>query len=67
MAIAKFRRFQVYAQRCSGTNVLIKFLERNLEELEYTENFGFKHWLVRPDIEIPDDVFVIVIPRQVDQ
>ena len=63
MAIAKFRRFQVYGQRCSGTKVLIKFLERNLEELEFTEDFGFKHWLVWPDIEIPDDdVFVIAIP-----
>lgn len=67
MAIAKFRRFQVYGQRCSGTNALIKLLERNLEELEFTEDFGFKHWLVPEEVEIPDDVFVIVIARQADQ
>lgn len=67
MAIAKFRRFQVYGQRCSGTNALIKLLERNLEDIEFTEEFGFKHWLVPPGVEIPDDVFVIVIARQVDQ
>ena len=67
MAIAKFKRFQVYGQRCSGTNALIKLLERNLEELKFTEEFGFKHWLVPPDVEIPDDVFVIIIARQVDQ
>ena len=67
LAIAKFRRFQVYGQRCSGTNALIKLLERNLEELEFTEDFGFKHWLVPEEVKIPDDVFVIVIARQVDQ
>ena len=67
MAIAKFGRFQVYGQRCSGTNALIKLLERNLEDLEFTEEFGFKHWLVPPEVEIPEDVFVIVIARQVDQ
>ncbi len=67
MAVAKFKRFQVYGQRCSGTNALIKLLERNLEDLEFTEEFGFKHWLVPPEVEIPDDVFVIVIARQVDQ
>lgn len=67
MAIAKFRRFQVYGQRCSGTNALIKLLERNLDELQFTEDFGFKHWLVPEEVEIPDDVFVIVIARQVDQ
>ena len=67
MAIAKFRRFQLYGQRCSGTNALIKLLERNLEDLEFTEEFGFKHWLVPSEVEFPDDVFVVVIARQVDQ
>ncbi|WP_435199110.1 hypothetical protein [Qipengyuania sp. 902] len=67
MAIAKFRRFQVYGQRCSGTNALIKLLERNLDELQFTEDFGFKHWLVPEEVEIPGDVFVVVIARQVDQ
>lgn len=67
MAIAKFRRFQVYGQRCSGTNALIKLLERNLEDLEFTEDFGFKHWLVPEEVKIPDDVFVVVIARQIDQ
>lgn len=67
MAIAKFRRFQVYGQRCSGINALIKLLERNLDELEFTEDFGFKHWLVPEEVEIPGNVFVVVIARQVDQ
>ncbi|GMN13907.1 hypothetical protein [Altererythrobacter sp. MTPC7] len=59
-----FTRFQVYGQRCSGTNALIKLLERNLPELEFTEVFGFKHWLVPPGVAIPDDVFVVVIARE---
>lgn len=67
MAIAKFRRFQVYGQRCSGTNALIKLLERNLEELEFTEDFGFKHWLVHEELQIPGDLFVVVIARPVEQ
>ena len=66
MQKGKFRRFQVYGQRCSGTNALIKLLEQNLEELQFTEEYGFKHWLVSPEITIPDDVFVIVIARRVD-
>ncbi|WJY17807.1 hypothetical protein QQS45_09165 [Alteriqipengyuania flavescens] len=67
MVTAKFSRFQVYGQRCSGTNALIKLLERNLEDLEFTEEFGFKHWLVPPEVEIPEDVLVVVIARQADQ
>lgn len=62
----RFRRFQVYGQRCSGTNALIKLLEQNLEELRFTEDYGFKHWLVPAQIKIPDDVFVIVIARRPD-
>ena len=61
-----FRRFQVYGQRCSGTNALIKLLEQNLEDLHFTEDYGFKHWLLPAQIEIPDDVFVIVIARRPD-
>ena len=64
---SNFRRFQVYGQRCSGTNALIKLLERNLDRLCFTEDFGFKHWLVPDDVEIPADVFVIVIARDADQ
>lgn len=67
LALTQFRRFQVYGQRCSGTNALIKLLERNLEDLCFTEEFGFKHWLVPDEVEIPDDVFVVVIARQADQ
>ena len=66
MQKGKFRRFQVYGQRCSGTNAVIKLLEQNFEELQFTEEYGFKHWLVSPEITIPDDVFVIVIARRVD-
>ena len=62
-----FRRFQVYGQRCSGTNALIRLLENNLPQLEFTEEFGFKHWLVPADRAIPDDVFVVVIARDVGQ
>ena len=42
-------------------------IERNLEEQEFTEDFGFKHWLVPEAVEIPGNVFAVVIARQVDQ
>ena len=67
MAQARFTKFQVYGQRCSGTNALIRLLERNLPDMRFTEEFGFKHWLVPADVRIPDDVFVVVIARPVDQ
>ena len=57
------RRIQVYGQRCSGTNALIKLIETNFEELTFTEEFGFKHWLVPESMTIPSDVLVVIVAR----
>lgn len=61
------RRVQVYGQRCSGTNALIKLIEANFPELTFTEEFGFKHWLVPEWMTLPTDVLVVVIARAPDQ
>lgn len=61
------RRVQVYGQRCSGTNALIKLIETNFPELTFTEEFGFKHWLVPEWVTIPDDVMIVIIVRRPDQ
>ncbi|MBZ6378355.1 hypothetical protein B5C34_13295 [Pacificimonas flava] len=57
------RRIQVYGQRCSGTNALIRTLEANFEQGTFTEQFGFKHWFVPHELLIPDDALVLVIAR----
>ena len=67
LSVRQFNRFQVYGQRCSGTNALIRLIESNFDTLTFTEEFGFKHWLVPETRELPDDVFVIVIAREVGQ
>ena len=59
-------RFTVFGQRCSGTNALIKLIERNFPTLPFCENTGFKHWLVPEDRPIPPDLLVIVIVREVE-
>lgn len=58
-------RFTVFGQRCSGTNALIKLLETNLPTLPFCEKAGFKHWLVPDTRELPHDLLVIVIAREV--
>ncbi|MEE4212016.1 MAG: hypothetical protein V2I43_22450 [Parvularcula sp.] len=58
------RRVQVYGQRCSGTNALIKLIETNFPELTFTEEYGFKHWLVPDWVQLPSDVLAIVIARE---
>lgn len=67
LSVSQFNRFQVYGQRCSGTNALIRLIEANFDTLTFTEEFGFKHWLVPETREFADDVFVIVIAREVGQ
>lgn len=56
-------RFQVYGQRCSGTNYLIRLIENNFGRAAFTEEFGFKHWLVPDSMIFPNDVMVLVIVR----
>ena len=63
MDIAKF---QVFGQRCSGTNALIRLLEANFPRLRFCEDTGFKHWLVPENRVIPPDTAVVVIARRVD-
>ena len=61
------RRFQVYGQRCSGTNALIRLIETNFPALQFTEDYGFKHWLVPAETHVPDDVLIIVIAREIGE
>lgn len=60
------KRFTVFGQRCSGTNALIKLIEANFPTLPFCEETGFKHWLVPEDRDIPSDLLVIVIAREVE-
>ena len=59
------RNFHVFGQRCSGTNALMRLVERNFADLQFSEEAGFKHWLVPSDLEIDPDAVVIVITREV--
>lgn len=63
MTMTPPKRFQVYGERCCGTNFIIKLLERNFTDVEFTEDYGFKHWFTEKDLKIPDDVLVIHITR----
>ena len=56
-------KFQVYGERCCGTNFVIKLLERNLLETQFTEEFGFKHWFPKPFLQIPSDVLIVHVRR----
>lgn len=57
------RAIQVYGQRCSGTNVLIRAIEANLGRDAFTEACGFKHWFVPEQILFPRDVMVLAVAR----
>lgn len=59
------RAVQVYGQRCSGTNFLIKTIERSFDDLVFTEAYGFKHWFVPGHVVIPEGVLVLVVARNV--
>lgn len=56
-------QFQVYGERCSGTNYIIRLLERNLKSAKFTEIFGFKHWFVDDSLTLPDTVLGVVVSR----
>ena len=57
------RSFQVYGERCSGTNFIIRLLERNVSSAAFTEDYGFKHWFVDEDLTVPNDVLVLSVAR----
>ena len=57
------RAIQVYGQRCSGTNVLIRSIEANLGPTAFTESYGFKHWFVPEQVLFPRDVMVLAVAR----
>lgn len=60
---APIRSIQVYGQRCSGTNVLIRSIEANLGRDAFTEAYGFKHWFVPEQVLFPRDVMVLAVAR----
>ncbi|WP_076073251.1 hypothetical protein [Sphingomonas montana] len=57
------RTIQVYGQRCSGTNALIRLIESNLPADTFTEAYGFKHWFVPPQTLFQPSTLVLVIAR----
>ena len=57
-------RFQVYGERCSGTNFLIRLMEENVTSAAFTEDFGFKHWFVPETLVLPPDTLGLVIARE---
>ncbi|MBB4657844.1 hypothetical protein [Parvularcula dongshanensis] len=56
-------RYQVFGERCSGTNFLIRLLETNVTSAIFTEVFGFKHWFVPEALCLPADTLGLVIVR----
>ena len=58
------RRFQIYGERCSGTNFLIRLMEANVTSAAFTEAFGFKHWFVPEALVLPADTLGLVIARE---
>ncbi|MEL6288372.1 MAG: hypothetical protein AAFQ42_11600 [Pseudomonadota bacterium] len=57
------RRFHVWGERCSGTHFIIKLLERNLLDAEYSEAHGHKHWVPRPGDTFAENDAGIIIAR----
>ena len=62
-----FQKFQVFGQRCSGTNALVRLLSANFPELKFCEQTGFKHWFVPDDRSIPNDTIIVVIARELSE
>lgn len=60
---APIRRVQIYGERCSGTHLIARLIDRNFGERIVTDAFGFKHWFVPDQILITDDVLALVIAR----
>lgn len=56
-------RIQLYGQRCSGTNAVMRVLELNLDGVRMTCDFGFKHWFVPPQTLFAPDTLVVVVAR----
>ncbi len=56
-------RFQVYGERCSGTNFVIRLMERNILSARFTEEFGHKHWYAEHPECIPASCLVVVVAR----
>lgn len=57
------RTIQVYGQRCSGTNALIRLIEANFPAGTFTEAYGFKHWFVPPQILFSPETLVLAVAR----
>jgi hypothetical protein len=57
------REIQVYGQRCSGTNVLLKLLAANFGSGLVPQRHGFKHWLVPEQTLFPQDCLVVAVAR----
>lgn len=59
-------KYQLFSERCSGSNYVEKVLQLNFPELEPTYEYGFKHWLhprLLNEEDFPDDLLYIVICR----
>lgn len=56
-------KIQIFGERCSGTNYLEHLLLKNLEAIEITSQFGFKHCFHREIGEKTSDCLFVIIYR----
>lgn len=58
-------RFQIFGERCSGTNFLENLLKLNFGEDCITWDFGWKHWYVDyeklRETSTDNDVFIVIV------
>lgn len=57
------KRIQIFGERCSGTTYLERLLRDNLEGMEITWDFGWKHFWHGKDVEIANRCLFVVIYR----
>jgi hypothetical protein len=56
-------KIQIFGERCCGTNYLEHLLLANLEPIEITSQFGFKHCFHQEVIEETSDCLFVIIYR----
>ncbi len=57
------RKFQIFGERCSGTNYLEALIERNFDTLDITWRYGWKHGFYKERNVFDEDVLFLVIHR----
>lgn len=64
---SRMTRFQIFGERCSGTNYLEALLKHNFGDECITWDYGWKHWYVDYNfVETVDTVFIVIIRNFLD-